>query len=136
MSAIKVSVVEGLKMEALAPTAANQVVVDAPKELGGGGADMSPTDLLAVSLVSCMIVMMGLKARQLGANMAGTTGEVSKTMAMEPVMHISSFHVKIRCPNVGDPAHQAELQKAAEQCPVHHTLSPECKQDIAFEWGA
>ncbi len=135
MSAIEVEVKEGLKIEAKAPTASNAVVTDAPKEMGGGGLDMSPTDLFAVSLINCMLTMMGLAAKKVGADITGAKGEVTKTMVMQPVMRISAFKIHISVPTTVDEGTRAKLEEAATHCPVHQTLSPECKQDITFSWG-
>lgn len=46
-----------------------KIQTDAPKDNQGKGEAFSPTDLVAVSVGSCMLTMMGLMARRLGVEL-------------------------------------------------------------------
>ena len=57
---------------------------DAPVDNNGKGERFSPTDLLATSLATCMLTVMGIKARSLGMDLQEMKAEVLKQMKTEP----------------------------------------------------
>jgi len=111
------------------------IFTDAPKDNQGKGERFSPTDLLAVSLASCMLTIMGILARKLNVDLKGTKVTVSKHMQTQPVRRIAKITLSFFCPNPIDPLIALQLQKAAESCPVHHSLHPDLIQDIHYQWG-
>ena len=54
----------------------NSFETDAPVDNNGKGERFSPTDLLATSLATCMITVMGIKARTMGFDLNGVKIEV------------------------------------------------------------
>ena len=60
------------------------LVTDAPLDNNGKGEAFSPTDLLAASLGSCMLTIMGIAARTHGFNIEETKLEIIKKMATDP----------------------------------------------------
>ncbi len=109
------------------------VITDAPKDNGGKGGAFSPSDLLAVSLGSCMLSMMGLAALPLGLDLAGTTATVSKTMANAP-RRVSAIVVHITVPQRIAADYIQRLEAAAKACPVHALLSADLQAPVTFEW--
>ncbi|HMR92830.1 MAG TPA: OsmC family protein, partial [Chitinophagaceae bacterium] len=57
---------------------------DAPVDNNGKGERFSPTDLLATSLASCMLTVMGIKARSMGFDLDNIKVEVLKQMKPDP----------------------------------------------------
>ena len=57
---------------------------DAPIDNNGKGERFSPTDLMATSLGTCMITVMGIKARTLGFDLTGIRADVLKIMKSDP----------------------------------------------------
>ena len=53
----------------------DSIITDAPIDNQGKGEAFSPTDLCATSLASCILTIMGIKARDQQIDMAGTIGE-------------------------------------------------------------
>jgi len=53
-----------LRTEAIHVRSSNKIITDAPTDNHGKGEAFSPTDLLATSLVSCMITVMGIVAEK------------------------------------------------------------------------
>src|SRR5688500_11296206 len=62
----------------------SSVETDAPTDNHGKGERFSPTDLLATSLATCMITVMGIKARSMGFDLNEIKVEVLKIMKPEP----------------------------------------------------
>jgi len=107
---------------------------DAPKDNHGKGECFSPTDLLAVSLGTCMLTLMGITAEKLGLDLKGATAEVEKEMASSP-RRIGRLVVRIRSRLSPNPEERVKLEQAALGCPVKASLHPDIKLDIDFVWG-
>lgn len=135
MTKMKIRYLGDLRTECTHLDSGARMETDAPKDIGGKGTAFSPTDLLAVSLASCMITIMGLAAKKSGVDLAGTTAEVEKEMISVPSRKIGKLIVRIRCPHLPSPQIREKLEQAALQCPVHASLHPDVKQEIDFVWG-
>lgn len=109
---------------------------DAPKDNQGLGREFSPTDLLAASLGSCALTLMGIAARKLNIDIKGTEAKVIKEMQTAPVRRIAKVTVAIHCPHRFSEEITQKLIDAVENCPVHHSLHPELKQEITYSWAA
>jgi len=74
------------------------IETDAPTDNQGKGERFSPTDLLAVSLASCMLTTMAIKARDLEAALQKVRIDVEKIMSWNPrrVSKITLYRKKIR----------------------------------------
>ena len=110
----------------------NEILTDAPVDNHGKGEAFSPTDLLAASLGSCMLTVMGIAARKNNVVMDGTTADVEKEMIIEPIRRIGKITVKIRMAAGIDPAQRSILEHAAHTCPVHKSIHPDVKLEIAI----
>lgn len=108
---------------------------DAPVDNNGKGERFSPTDLLATSLASCMITVMGIKARSMGFDLDGVKIEVEKVMKTEPrrVGGINlTFHIPGSLKNLEDKEKQI-LKHTGDTCPVIKSIHPDIAVDI--NWG-
>ena len=110
----------------------NTFITDAPVDNNGKGEAFSPTDTVATALASCMLTIMGIKARDLAVNLEGAEAHVEKIMAAQP-RRISGIKVYFRLPKVNEKT-QKILEKVALSCPVHHSLHPDMKKEITFFW--
>ena len=112
----------------------NEVITDAPLDNQGLAQAFSPTDLVATALGSCLMTIMGIKARDMKLELKGTTLEVTKIMASNP-RRISEVHIIIRFPsNTFSDKEKTILENAAKTCPVAQSLHPDIKQEITFNW--
>ena len=92
-------------------------------------------DLVATALGSCILTMMGMMARPLNVDLAGSTATVEKEMTSTPPRMIQRLATKIRVPlAVSDEARQ-KMERAAHTCPVHRSLHPDIEKPIEFIWG-
>lgn len=112
-----------------------KIATDAPKDIGGKGMAFSPTDLLAVSVASCMITLMAMTAKKMGFDFAEATAEVEKEMVAAPTRRVGRLIIRIRCPHLPSPQIREKLEQAALQCPAHASLHPDVMQEIDFVWG-
>ena len=131
----KVTYKGGLRTEATHLKSGISIITDAPTDNHGKGEAFSPTDLLATSLGSCMLTVMGIAAERLGVQMQGTEVEITKIMSAEP-RRVSGIIAKIIFPKgvAGDDKTRKILENTAYTCPVAKSLHPEIKQDIEFAY--
>ena len=61
-----------------------QLITDAPVDNMGKGESFSPTDLLATSMLTCIMTIVAIRADSKKVDVAGMTGSVEKTMASGP----------------------------------------------------
>src|SRR5579872_4425493 len=99
----------------------DKIVTDAPKDNGGKGNRFSPTDLFAASLGTCMLTVMGIAARKAGVDLKGMTAEIVKEMASVPHRRVGKLIVRFRSSLSLDKMIREKLEKAALECPVHHS---------------
>jgi len=109
---------------------------DAPPDNNGKGERFSPTDLLATSLATCMLTVMGIKARSLGFDLNGVKVEVEKIMKSDPrrVGGINLFfHIPSSLNNIDVKTKQL-LKRIGETCPVWQSIHPEIAVNV--DWQA
>jgi uncharacterized OsmC-like protein len=112
----------------------NEILNDAPLDNQGLAQAFSPTDIVATALGSCMITIMGIKARNMNLDITGTTAEVTKVMASDP-RRISEIHITFKFPpNNFSEKDKTILENGARTCPVAKSIHPDIVQDIVFEW--
>lgn len=111
----------------------NQIITDAPTDNHGRGEAFSPTDLLATSLASCMLTVMGIKAESMGLDLTGTTANVTKIMATEP-RRVAQIDVTLTVKGVTNDKDKTILHNTALTCPVAKSLHPDLLQNIQIEF--
>jgi uncharacterized OsmC-like protein len=109
------------------------IITDAPVDNHGKGEAFSPTDLVATALASCLITIMGIKARNLEVDIDGTKAEVTKVMGTEP-RRIVEVKIDVFFPKNFDEKTQKILEKAGLTCPIANSLHPDLNQRIRFIW--
>jgi putative redox protein len=110
------------------------IVTDAPVDNNGKGEAFSPTDLMATSLASCMMTIMGIAARTHEIDMDDTSAEVTKVMGENP-RRISTIIVKIIMPKKHyDKKQKSILSNAAENCPVMKSIHPDLEVQLDIVW--
>jgi putative redox protein len=111
------------------------IETDAPVDNHGRGERFSPTDLVAASLGSCMLTIMGIVAKREGIDLSGTKLQVEKHMTSTPPRRIAEIVVAFVLPAGIASEQQQKLERAAHTCPVSLSLHPEIKQTVTFTWG-
>ena len=106
---------------------------DAPVDNRGLGQAFSPTDTVATGLASCMITVMGIKARDLEVDLKGATVEVVKHMASDP-RRIAKIEVSLHLPSEVSQKHRTILERIGDTCPIHYSLHPDIEKVIEYHW--
>ena len=120
-----------LRTSAVNLESGSKINTDAPKDNQGLGQKFSPTDLVCVSLASCMLTIMGIAMQKYNIDLLGTTASVKKTMGVEPRM-ISQIDITIKFTTSFDEKIKTILERSAHNCPVHKSLSTDIKKNITF----
>lgn len=110
------------------------IITDAPLDNEGNGANFSPTDLLATSLATCMLTVMGISAKNHGFTFEDAEADVLKTMGTNP-RRVIKIQIQVRIPDKGYSESQRKiLRNAAMTCPVAMSVHPDIKQDVSFSF--
>lgn len=113
----------------------NSFITDAPTDNNGKGEAFSPTDTVATALGSCMLTVMGIKARDMGVELDGALATIEKIMSSAP-RRISEIRVQLDIPVSPSEKDKKVLEHTGRTCPVLLSLHPEIEKDIVFNWGA
>jgi putative redox protein len=134
MTTSKVTYQGHLRTTALHLQSNNEIITDAPTYNHGKGEAFSPTDLLATSLASCMLTIIGIKAADMDIDIIGTTAEVTKVMAADP-RRVSDIHIVITFMQTLDDKTQKIFYKTALNCPVAQSINPDITQNLTFSYA-
>ncbi len=135
MATSKVLYNGGLRTTATHLQSSTAILTDAPADNHGKGEAFSPTDLLATSLASCMLTIMGITGRTHEIDIDGAYAEVTKVMDVEP-RRVSEIHINFSFPKKGEYSDKQKkiLENASLTCPVYHSLHPDIKKITDFGW--
>ena len=113
----------------------NYFETDAPTDNNGKGERFSPTDLMATSLATCMITVMGIKARTMGFDLNDVKIEVLKIMKADP-RRIGGIELTFHFPDTLkdiDEKTKAILKNTGNTCPVQFSIHPDI--EVKVDWG-
>ena len=122
-----------LRTESVHVQSGTKILSDAPIDNNGKGEAFSPTDLVANALGSCMMTIMGIKARDMNIAIEDSTASVTKIMQAEP-RKISAIEIVFEMNYAPDDKTKIILERAAMTCPVFLSLHPDIDKRISFNW--
>ena len=108
---------------------------DAPTDNNGKGERFSPTDLMSTSLGTCMLTVMGIKAKTMRFDLNGVEIEMEKIMKADPrrVGGINLFfHIPENLRTI-DEKSKTILKNTGNTCPVMYSIHPDIEVNI--DWG-
>ena len=129
----KVTYLGDLRTSSIHLQSGNEIISDAPIDNNGKGEAFSPTDTVANALASCMMTIMGIKARDLNLDLKNTTAEVTKIMNAEP-RRIGAIEIVFDMVGVAEQKNRTILERAAVTCPVYLSLNDAIEKRITFNW--
>ena len=134
METSKVVYMGDFRSQATHDRSGNVIIIDAPVDNHGKGESFSPTDLLATSLGSCMMTIIGIAAETHGFNVDGTTFSITKIMVENP-RRVAEVVVEFTFPEVVyTEKEKAFIWHAANTCPVSLSLHPDVKKTITMNF--
>ncbi|MCX7743411.1 MAG: OsmC family protein [Flavobacteriales bacterium] len=110
----------------------SKLITDAPPDNYGKGESFSPTDLLCVSLASCMVTIMGIEAKRLEIPFDSVSAVIKKFMLANP-RRVGKIRIELQMPVFlkNHPQRQT-LEQAGLYCPVALSIHPNIEKDIEF----
>lgn len=112
----------------------NELKTTAPLDNGGTGEYFSPTDLLATSLATCKMTIMGLWANKHGIDLGTPTFRVEKHMTDKAPRKIARLVVEFSIAASVPENKRESLEHAAHTCPVALSLHPDVNLEVSFNY--
>lgn len=135
MTTIKSKYLGDLRTECIHLQSGNKIFTDAPTDNQGKGEAFSPTDLLATSLGSCIMTIMGIVARDNNIDIVGTELDITKIMASDP-RRVAEVVVEFIFPNKDYTDEQKKIiESVAGTSPVPLSVNSHMKQTIKLNWA-
>lgn len=105
----------------------SKIITDAPVDNNGKGEAFSPTDLLASSLVSCILTIAGIHYKKKNIELEKIHCDVKKVMYPDP-RRIGEIHMEFDFgSNEFDAKDIAVFKRIVDTCPVTLSINPEIK---------
>ena len=122
-----------LRCEAEHLQSKSTIETDAPTDNRGKGERFSPTDLLCVSLGTCMLTTMGIKASDMNIDITQSKAEVTKHMGSDP-RRVTKIEVTVSLPKNINEKERLILEKSGNNCPVAKSIHPDIKLNLNYHW--
>lgn len=134
METAKIIYLGEIRSSAMHLRSGNTILIDAPVDNKGKGEAFSPTDLLATSLGSCMMTIIGIAAQTHNFNVDGTVIRITKIMADNP-RHVAEVIVEFDFPERAySEKEKTMIWHAARTCPVLLSLHPDLIKTILMNF--
>ncbi|QKJ62984.1 OsmC family protein [Flavobacterium sp. M31R6] len=130
----KVTYLGDLRTSSIHIQSGSEILSDAPVDNNGKGEAFSPTDSVANALATCMMTIMGIKARDMNVDFKGSTAAVTKIMNAEP-RRIGAIEIVFEMHGVTEQKDKTILERAAMTCPVFLSLNTDIDKRIIFNWS-
>ena len=121
-----------LRCTAIHEPSGAKLITDAPVDNMGKGESFSPTDLLATSMLTCIMTIVAIRADSKEIDVKGMTGSVEKSMAANP-RRVSKLEVIVNLPANMDMDDRAWLITEGCNCPVCVSVSESMEVDVTFQ---
>ena len=134
MNTFEIEYTGDLRTTAIHLDSGSEIITDAPKDNHGLGENFSPTDMVCTALASCILTIMAIAVEKENIDIKGTNAIVKKTMGINP-RRITKIDIDLTFPREYDRKTKTILERAAFNCPVHHTISKSVEKNISFTYG-
>ena len=131
MVRIEASYEGDLRCTAIHTPSGAKLITDAPVNNHGKGQSFSPTELLATSMLTCILTIIGIRAQSRDIDVRGLSGSVEKTMSANP-RRVGRLDIMISLPSDIDLADREWLISEGCRCPVCSSVSEKMEIEIRF----
>jgi len=100
----------------------HKLVIDVPPAMGGSDRGPTPPEVFVASLGSCVAAFVAQYCERNDVNTADLSVDVAFDKADDP-SRLVNLKVTINLPHGECKQRKAALQRVAEHCPVHETIS-------------
>jgi uncharacterized OsmC-like protein len=134
MTTVQTTYLGDLRTESVHLQSGTKILTDAPTDNRGKGEAFSPTDLLATSLGTCILTIMGIKAMDNNIDIRGTKLDITKIMASDP-RRVSEVLMDFHFPDKKYTAEEKTMiESVAGISPVPLSVHANLIQTIQFHW--
>jgi putative redox protein len=132
METAKTKYLGDLRTEIIHVRSGSVIITDAPVDNKGKGENFSPTDMVAASLGSCILTIMGIAAREHDFSIDGTTCKITKIMTDSP-RKIGEIKIEIDFTgNEYTDKQKKILEYCVKTCPVALSLNESVFQNVTL----
>ncbi|MHC4408132.1 MAG: OsmC family protein [Planctomycetota bacterium] len=108
------------------------VAMDCPYT--GKGEEFSPTNLVEAALGGCMLLAMGTLAKRHDIDLTGARVSVGIAGTDKPVMRFNTVNVEVGMPAGLSARDRTALERAADGCPIKHSLASDIPITIQYKY--
>lgn len=110
------------------------VAIDCP--FTGKGEELSPGNLLGISVAGCMLLSMGAVAQRDDMNLSGTVVDIKLSETNKPFPHVDAVMLDFNIPGDFSATDRQKLERASGLCPIKASFREETKISASFNYAA
>jgi uncharacterized OsmC-like protein len=122
-----------LRMELTHQQSGLSIITDAPTDNNGKGEAFSPTDLVAGSLVSCILTVIAIRANENNFSIGTPDFSVNKIMQANP-RKIGKIEIEINFYVPLTDLQKRLIDRAVKTCPVALSLNSSVEQEVTINY--
>ncbi len=110
------------------------VAIDCP--FTGKGEELSPGNLLGISVAGCMLLSMGALAQRDNLDLSGTVVDIRLSETDKPFPHVNAVMLDFNIPADFSVADRQKLERASGLCPIKASFRDETKISATFHYAS
>lgn len=110
------------------------VAIDCP--FTGKSEELSPGNLLGVSVAGCMLLSMGALAQRDHLDLSGTVVDIKLSETDKPFPHVNAVTLAFNIPRELSAADRQKLETASGLCPIKASFRDETKISATFNYAS
>ena len=133
MNSLKLAYDDDQHATALKEPQHKSVSIDCP--FTGKGEELSPGNLLGVSVAGCMLLSMGALAKRDRLDLRGTVVDINLSETDKPFPHVHSITLAFNIPREFSVSDRQKLERASGLCPIKASFRDETKISATFNYA-
>ncbi len=102
----------------------------------GKGEELSPGNLLGISVAGCMLLSMGALAQRDNLDLTGTVVDIKLSETDKPFPHVNAITLDFNIPRDFSAADRQKLERASGLCPIKASFRDETRISASFNYAA